>query len=103
MLDIHKKYFWDHSENASPPYKLRRIIEYASFPDLVKYPYEEVKENLPLLDISKLRTAEDRKKLMAHLQPLAAKADSWDELFELFFQLDLRPSPDSTIFQVAAS
>jgi hypothetical protein len=37
------KYFWDGKQNISGEYKLKRILEYASFPDLIAYPVEELK------------------------------------------------------------
>jgi len=40
------KYFWDHTRNASDIFKLKRLLEYASFPDLLKIPFEILKSNI---------------------------------------------------------
>ncbi|HMV44116.1 MAG TPA: hypothetical protein PK079_03180 [Leptospiraceae bacterium] len=73
------KYFWDGLENWSPEFQLRRIIEYASFPDLIQYPFEEVKENLSKIRLEKLRTGENRKELIIKLSPFVSQASSWEE------------------------
>jgi hypothetical protein len=73
------KYFWDGLDNWSPEFELRRILEYASFPDLIKYPFEEVKKNLPKLQLDRLRTGELRKEFIIKLAPYIKNASSWEE------------------------
>jgi len=76
------KYFWDGDRNLSDEFKLIRIIEYASFPDLIAYPFEDMKKYLPGLNIDQLRTSEKRKKFMKIILPLLASSNDWDELFD---------------------
>ena len=82
MLEIHKKYFWDGTGNISPEFILRRIIEYASFADLLKYPFEGVKEYIHFLNVDKFRTGEKRKQLIKELLPYIDNSYSWEEAFE---------------------
>ena len=65
-------------------FRIERIIEYASFKDLLLYPFEEVKAHLHEVDLPKLRTSENRKQLFIRLLPFVSQANSWDELFELY-------------------
>jgi hypothetical protein len=73
------KYFWDGLENISPEYKLRRIIEYAGFPDLIQYPFEEMCISINSLPFEKLRTSEDRKEFITKLAPFVFSSNSWEE------------------------
>ena len=83
------KYFWDGDRNISPQYRLRRYLEYASFPDLLDYPFDEFKRYLPEISIERLRTSEKRKKMLQALYPYLDKAHSWDSLFKLWLKIDL--------------
>ncbi|RZB38343.1 MAG: hypothetical protein SRB2_00091 [Desulfobacteraceae bacterium Eth-SRB2] len=74
-----RKYFWDGSENISEEYKLKRILEYASFPDLIKYPFPRLKENISKINIHNLRTSEKRIKFILLMRPLILSSESWDE------------------------
>ena len=56
MPAVQNKYFWDGSENLSTRFKVRRMIEYASFPDMINFPFEEFKEGIEKIDLEKLRT-----------------------------------------------
>lgn len=56
MQDRFKKYFWDGTTGWSEAYILRRILEAASFPDLIHYPFDKVKRHFDEIDIGKLRT-----------------------------------------------
>ena len=76
------KYFWDGAENISGEYKLKRILEYASFPDLITYPIDKLKKFLPLINIETLRTSPKRKKVVKLILPLLAEAQNWDELID---------------------
>ena len=80
MHEALNKYFWDGKENISEKYKLRRIIEYASFPDLLKYPFDDVKKYLPDLNIDKLRTGEKRKNFIKIILPHLSDFDSWEDI-----------------------
>ncbi len=74
------KYFWDGNKKISGEYKLKRILEYASFPDLIAYPIDDLKKYLPVIDIDKLRTSEKRKTFIKLILPLLPNSQSWDEL-----------------------
>ncbi|MFQ5706649.1 MAG: hypothetical protein ACE5HO_04320 [bacterium] len=74
------KYFWDGELNMSGEYKLRRILEYASFPDLIAYPIEDVKRYLPAIEIAALRTNQKRKTFLKLIKPLLPESQSWDDL-----------------------
>ena len=73
------KYFWDGMENWGSDYELCRIIEYASFPDLIHYPYNEVQANIDKLPLSKLRTSEERKEFITRLAPLFLSPIPWED------------------------
>ena len=63
-----KKYFWDHTMNASDSFKLKRLLEYAAFPDLLKIPFEFMKNNIHSIDASKLRTSKTRIRFVKEIQ-----------------------------------
>jgi len=79
MHERYHKYFWDGKDGWPSHYQLRRIIEYASFPDLIKYPFGEVKLHIDKLNLEKLWTGEKRKQFMIFLKPYIYKSDSWEE------------------------
>ncbi|MFH0814432.1 MAG: hypothetical protein V2A69_16585 [Pseudomonadota bacterium] len=74
------KYFWDGETNLSGAYKLRRMFEYASFPDLINYPVEDLKKYLPAIDVDSLRTSEKRKRFIKLIVPLLPEVQSWDDI-----------------------
>lgn len=74
-----EKYFWDHTENASDAFKLQRVIEYAGFPDLIKLPFDFVKANLDLIDISRLRTSRVRVRFIERMQSVISRCRTWDD------------------------
>ncbi|MFH1562077.1 MAG: hypothetical protein ABIF11_01470 [Nitrospirota bacterium] len=74
------KYFWDGNLNISEDYKLKRILEYASFPDLIVYPIAELKKYLPSINIDKLRTSQKRKTFIKLIIPLISESQSWDDI-----------------------
>ena len=80
MHEALNKYFWDGIEGYSEKFKLRRIIEYASFPDLLKYPFDKVQKYLPELNIDKFRTGEKRKKFIKIILLHLSDFDSWEEI-----------------------
>lgn len=82
MHERFKKYFWDGgSECCSGAYRLQRIIEYASFPDLIQYPFSEVKQNLAQIDLTKLRTSQSRIDFMQLILGKITTINTWDDLF----------------------
>ena len=79
---LHKKlnkYFWDGQSNISDSFILRRIIEYASFPDLLLYPFDLFKNHISLIHIEGLRTCEKRKEFIKLLLPYIEHSETWDE------------------------
>jgi hypothetical protein len=73
------KYFWDHTRNASDLFKLKRLLEYASFPDLLKIPFEIIKSNIHLIDVETLRTSGTRRRFVKELQNYIHSSSDWDE------------------------
>ncbi len=74
------KYFWDGKQNISGEYKLKRILEYASFHDLIAYPVCELKRYLYAINIDKLRTSQKRKTFIKLIMPFVSQSQSWDEI-----------------------
>ncbi len=56
MPKTRDKYFWDGASGMSEEFKLKRMLEYASFPDLLSYPLENLKKYISVIDVDKLRT-----------------------------------------------
>lgn len=80
MLKEYNSYFWDSpAETFSEEFRLRRILEYASFPALIKYPFEHLKNNLNKIDINSLRTSFSRKKFILLLKPYILSNNNWNE------------------------
>ena len=78
------KYFWDHTRNASDLFKLKRLLEYASFPDLLKIPFEILKANIHHIKAETLRTSETRRRFVKELQNYIHSSSNWDEtLFKI--------------------
>ncbi len=86
VSDYFKPYFWNGTENTSNLFRVQRILEYAWFPDILRYSYEEFKENINYINFNKLRTSEKRILLFKALLPYFEKCNSWDELFERFIE-----------------
>ena len=76
------KYFWDGDQNLSDEFKLIRILEYASFPDLIAYSFEELKKYLPDMNFDRLRTSEKRIGFLKVIRPFLVHSNNWDELFD---------------------
>lgn len=81
MQNRFAKYFWDGDKNLSGEFMLVRILEYASFPDMIVYPFEDIKKYLPALNIDRMRTSEKRKEFLKLITPFLADVNNWDELF----------------------
>ena len=79
-IDKLDKYFWDHTQNASDTFKLKRLFEYASFPDLIKIPLDFVKANIDSIDPLKLRTSETRIRFISKTKEVIDKCSSWDDV-----------------------
>ncbi len=84
------KYFWDGAENLSEPFKLKRILEYASFPDLISYPFDKVQKYLSDLEIDKLRTSEKRRQFIKLISTFVPASRSWDDVFDRILDLGKR-------------
>jgi hypothetical protein len=78
MLKQNNKYFWDYSKNSSEVYKLKRIFEYASFPDLIKIPFKLVKKYIGEIDLKNLRTSNCRIEFLKLIKQKCQKSDSWE-------------------------
>jgi hypothetical protein len=76
---VDRRYFWDGTGNLSDPFKLRRLLEYASFPDMLKIPWDLVVREIGHVDLERLRTSEDRKRFLVYLLPHVATSESWLE------------------------
>ena len=73
------KYFWDHTGNASDFFKLKRLLEYASFPDLLLIPFEFLKGNIKRIDAENLRTSQTRRRFVREIQNYIDVSGNWDE------------------------
>ena len=73
------KYFWDQTLNSSIQFKTRRLLEYTSFPDLLKVPFGQVKEEICHMDFERLRTGEKRKAFLKKIRDCANSVETWDE------------------------
>lgn len=82
MPDTKNKYFWDGSENLSTPFKVQRMIEYGSFPDMINFPFMTFQEGLEKIDLEKLRTSEKRKRFIIMAKPYFVDSQSWEEVVE---------------------
>lgn len=82
MQERFKKYFWEGDTGWSDSFKLRRIIEVASFPDLINYPFEGVKKHLPGIDLDKLWTGPKRKEFMKRVAVHVPNSNSWEEAID---------------------
>jgi hypothetical protein len=82
MSAIQNKYFWDGSENLSTRFKVQRMIEYASFPDMINFPFREFQQGIEKIDLEKLRTSEKRKRFIIMAKPHIVGSQSWEEIVE---------------------
>ncbi len=76
------KYFWDGEQNISETYRLKRILEYASFPDLITDPFGELNKHLQNIPIDKLRTSQKRKDFIKLIMSFVSQAENWDDVFK---------------------
>jgi hypothetical protein len=88
------KYFWDGERNISETFMIQRIVEYAAFPDIVKLPFEPLKQYLLKTQLSKLRTSEKRKQFFTVLLPYLETSHSLEEdVFQLIKRYFVQPAP----------
>ena len=83
MLRIDKrleKYFWDGKRNISDTYFVKRVIEYGTFPDMLKIPFSIFAKEINKIDVSRIRASEKRKKFLKLLLPHLENAGSWKEI-----------------------
>jgi len=76
MHEIINKYFWDGTQNVSDEFVIRRMLEYASFPDLLKLPFDKLRHYLLNADTDRLRTGEKRKEFIKAILPYIKNTDS---------------------------
>lgn len=78
MQEIRDRLFWDGSpETFSREARVKRLFEYGSFPEIVRYPFEEIQTSLRSIQINLLRTSESRKKMLMYLKPYLLNSKSW--------------------------
>ena len=53
--EIAAKYFWDGTQNLSEDFIIRRLLEYAAFPDLLDIPAQRLHAYLLRNDVNRLR------------------------------------------------
>lgn len=84
----YNKYFWDGSENLSIRFKVQRIVEYGSFPDMINFPFKDFQEGIENIDPEKLRTSEKRKRFIIMAKPYIAGSQNWEEIVEKMIAQD---------------
>ncbi len=77
MLKIPDKYLWDGKENLSDDFLIRRMIEYASFPELINVPAGLVYKFLSKNGFKRLHCDETRKKYLELIMPYIKDTDDW--------------------------
>jgi hypothetical protein len=82
MQKIPDKYFWDGKNNLSEPFILKRILEYAHFPDLLKSSYGLLKDHIDEIDIDKLRTSPKRILFIKMILPHIKTSSGWEEAID---------------------
>jgi len=79
MQKTKNRLFWDGSaESFSIEGRVKRVFEYGSLPELVKYPFEEVQQALNTIPINLLRTSDARKEMLIYLKPYLLNSTSWN-------------------------
>jgi len=74
------KYFWDRKDYCSDGFVVRRILEYASFPDLICFPFSTLKKELARIELGRLRTGKRRRDFMFLVRPHVANSNSWEDV-----------------------
>jgi hypothetical protein len=84
MQNVDNRYFWDGRQNLSDEFVIRRILEYAAFPELLKLPFDQLKTYLLHHDPDRLRTSEKRKQFLKVISPYLKASNSLeDAVFQL--------------------
>ena len=87
MPDNIDKYFWDSPiETFLPKFRLMRILEYASFPDLFSYPFDDFKTLLAKIELDSFRIPESRKILLECIRPFLADSSSLEEAIKRYVE-----------------
>lgn len=76
------KYFWDGKNNLSEPFILKRVLEYAHFPDLLRSSYDLLKEHIDKIDLDKLRTSPKRILFIKMILPHIKTSTDWEEAID---------------------
>ena len=79
MHEIINKYLWDGKQNISKDFAMRRMIEYASFVDIIKLDFQDIKDYVLHTDINKLRCDNVRKKFFVIIKPYIENSDNWEK------------------------
>jgi hypothetical protein len=58
------------------------MIEYASFPDLINFPFDIVKGCIEEIDVERLRTSDKRKRFIARAKNFIGSSERWEEVVE---------------------
>ena len=82
MQKILDKYFWDGKNNLSESFILKRILEYAHFPDLLRSSYDLLKDHIDEIDIDKLRTSPKRILFIKMIFPHIKTSTGWEEAID---------------------
>ncbi len=82
MQKILDKYFWDGKHNLSESFILKRILEYAHFLDLLRSPYDLLKDHIDEIDIDKLRTSPKRILFIKMIFPHIKTSTGWEEAID---------------------
>lgn len=91
MHEALHRYFWDHTEAASDRFRLTRLLEYASFEDLMKVPFDLVRGSLAEVEPARLRTTEKRRRFVLLIAPFVDQASSWREAILLALGIPTGP------------
>ncbi len=79
MQKAKNRLFWDGDpQTFSREFKVRRLLEYGSFSEIVNYPFTDLQDAIHNLRIDSLRTGESRKKFIELLKPYLLVNDSWE-------------------------
>jgi hypothetical protein len=82
IQNIDKKYFWDGTQNLSDEFIIRRMLEYAILPDIIKLPFDDVKNYLLQANIDRFWCNEKRKRMYKVLLPYLVKSNTWQEAID---------------------
>ena len=69
IQNIDRKYFWDGTQNLTDDFIIRRMLEYAIFPDIIKLPFDRARGYLFKTNINRSWCDEKRKQLFKIFLP----------------------------------